>query len=82
MGPASVTNKGLSPADPPLFNPNQDLQEYRRDVSRWIDTVSSAAEKGSDRMYQSVFATLARQLYSRGLSAEQKSVLDEAQAKG
>lgn len=73
MGPSSMTVKELSPADPSFFNPNGDFQEYRCDVSRCIDMVSAAAETRSDRMYQTVLVTLARQLYSRGLLAEQKS---------
>ena len=60
-------------------NPNDNLQEYCRNLSRWVDTVFVAAEQGSDPMYQTFFTTLAKQLYSRGLSAEQKSVVNEAQ---
>lgn len=47
-----------------------------------MDTVSAATKNSSDRMYQTGFPTLARQLHLRGLSAKQKSIVDEAQAKG
>ena len=75
-------SKGISPTDPPVFDPSQDHQEWRRNIARWVDTISSAAEKGSDRMYKTVFATLANQLYDRGLPSAQKSIVDEAQANG
>jgi len=82
MGPATNVTKGLSPTDPPVFDPASDLQEWRRDVARWVDTIAAAAEKGSDRLYKTVFATLANHLYDRGLPNAQKSIVDEAQAKG
>ena len=82
MGPGANASKGLSPFDPPVISPSADLQEWRRDISRWIDTIRSAALKDSDRMYKTIFATLANHLYDRGLPSEQKSIVDEAQLKG
>lgn len=67
--------------DPPYFRPDGDLQEWRRKVVRWVDLIKSAAEKGTDRTYKTVYATLGRQLYDRGLPSAQQSILDEAQAK-
>jgi len=63
MGPASNVSKGLSPTDPPVLHPSLDLQECRRNVSRWVDAIAAAAEKVSDRMYKTVFSTLANRLY-------------------
>ena len=82
MGPEANVSKGVSPFDSPVFDPAADLQEWRRNISRWVDTIRHAAEKGQDRMYKTVYATLANQLYDRGLPSEQKSIIDEAQLKG
>ena len=56
--------------------------EWRRDVAHWVDTISTAAEKGKDRLYKTSFATLANHLYDSGLSSAQKSIIDEVQQKG
>ena len=82
MRAGANASKGLTPTDPPVFDPSQDLLEWRRNIARWVDTISTAASKGSDRLYQTIFATLANHLYDRGLPSAQKSIVDEAQAKG
>ena len=82
MGPVANASKGLSPTDPPPYDPTGDHQEWRRNIARWVDTIAQAAEKGEDRMYKTVFATLANHLYDRGLPSESKSFVDEAQANG
>ena len=82
MGPVANASKGLSPTDPPPYDPTGDHQEWRRNIARWVDTIAQAAEKGEDRMYKTVFATLANHLYDRGLPNESKSFVDEAQANG
>ena len=82
MGPAPGATRGYSPPNPPAFDPSNDLQEWRRDVSRWVETITAAAEKGNDRVYKNLAATLARHFYDRSLPSAQKSIVDEAQAKG
>ena len=82
MGPVPNTVKSLSPTDPPFFNASANLQEWRRDVCLCVEIISVAAYRGTDRLYQTVYATLAHQIYDRCLPSEQKSIVDEAQAKG
>ena len=82
MGPAANVSKEISPFDPLVFDPSADLQEWRCNISRWVDTIRHASEKSDDRMYKTVYATLANKLYDRGLPSEQKSIVDEAQLKG
>lgn len=68
--------------DPPYFSPQADLQIWRKEVARWVDKIKASAEKGSDRLYKTVFATLGRHLYDTGLPSSQQSIVDEAQARG
>lgn len=75
-------SEGITPTDPPVFDPSQDLQEWHRNIVRWVDTICSAAEKGSDCLYKTIFTTLANQMYDRGLTCAQKSIVDEALEKG
>ena len=75
-------SKGLTPTDPPVFDPSQDIFERRRNIARWVYKISTAASKGSDRLYKTIFATLANHLYDRGFPSTQKSIVDEAQTKG
>ena len=65
-----------------MFDPSNYLQEWRRDVSRWVETITVAAEKGNDRVYKTLAATPTRHFYDRSLPSAQKSIVDEAQAKG
>ena len=67
--------------DPPMFSASGDPQEWRREVARWADFIITAADKSKDKAYPTVKATLARDLYERGLPRAQKSIVDEAQAK-
>ena len=82
MRHGSSASKGLTPTDPSTFDASQDPLEWHRDVSHWVDTISTAAEKGKDRLYKTIFATLANHLYDSGLSSTQKSIIDEAHQKG
>ena len=82
MGPAPGAARGYSPTNPPAFDQSNDLQERRRDVSRWVETITPATEKGNDRVYKTIAATLARHFYDSSLPSAQKPIVDEAQAKG
>ena len=82
MDPGQDNGSSRGIADPPLFDPDQDLQVWRKRVAAWVDLISTAAEKGSDKLYKTIFATLARQLYDRGLRQAQKSIVEEAQERG
>ena len=82
MGPGLEQGKGRGPTDPPRFSANKDLHVWRKQVANWVDLVATAAEKGSDKLYKTVFATLGRQLYDRGLPQAQMSIVDEAQQRG
>lgn len=44
-----------------------------------VALINSAAERGTDRVYNTVYATSGRDLYERGLSSGQQSIVDEAQ---
>ena len=78
MGPATNVSKGLLPTDPPAYDTAGDHQEWRRKIARWVDTIAQTTEKGEDRLYKTVFATLANRLCDRGLSDEIKSFVDGA----
>ena len=82
MGPGFEQGKGRGPTDPPRFSANKDVHVWRKQGANWVDLVATAAEKGSDNLYKTVFATLGRQLYDRGLPQTQMSIVDEAQQRG
>ena len=79
MGPATETTKTKGSLDPPFYKPDGDQLERRRKVARWVELIASAASKGTDKQYQTVFATLGRQLYDKGLPGPQQSHVDRAQ---
>ncbi len=55
---------------------------WRKDIANWVDLIKVGAEKGEDKLYKTVFATLGRHLYSRGIPHDQKSIVDHAQEIG
>ena len=65
--------------DPPYFYPDGDLQDCRRKIALWVDLIKSAAERGVDGVYVTVYATLGRQLYDLGFPSTQRSIVHEAQ---
>ena len=81
MGPGMEKEKSRG-ADPPMFCPEKDLYAWRKNVSLWVDLVCISAEKGEDKFYKTMKATLALQLYTNGLPQAQKSIVDQAQEKG
>lgn len=81
MSPVNKSAKERLQTDPPFFHPDRDLQEWRRDIGRWVDLILAAAEKGNDRHFSTVAKILGRTLYERGLPSAKKSIVDEAQAK-
>ncbi len=82
MGPGTdkLTQRGI--ADPPMFSPNKDQYIWRKDIANWVDLIKVGAEEGEDKLYKTIFKTLGRQLYSRGLPQAQKSIVDHAQEIG
>ncbi len=38
-----------------------------RNIANWVDLIKVGAEQGEDKLYKTVFKTLGRQLYTRGL---------------
>ena len=68
--------------DPPMFSPDKDFYQYRRQVANWLDMVVTSSKVPYDKIYKTVLATLGRLLYDRGLPAAQQSMVDEAQSKG
>lgn len=81
-GPSGERVQGLSPTDPPIYDPTGDHQEWRRNNARCVDNIAQAAEKGEDRMYKDVFATLANHLHVRDLPSDSNSFMDKAQTNG
>lgn len=67
MGPerssSSVKNKDL-----PHYHPTKALQKWLTDVSTFVDTAYTAIGMKIDRWYQTIFATLAMQLFDCGFS--------------
>lgn len=53
-----------------------------KEVARWVDWVATAAEKGGEMFYDTVFGTIGRQLYYLGLRQSRHSLVDDAQKKG
>ena len=82
MGPGLEQGKRRGPTDPPSFNTTKDVYVWRKQVANWVDLIATAAEKGSDKLYQTIFATLGRQLYDRCLPLAQMSIADDAQERG
>lgn len=82
MGPGTDKLSQRGVADPPMFSPNNDLYIWRKDIANWVDLIKVGAEEGEDKLYKTVFKTLGRQLYSRGLPQAQKSIVDHAQEIG
>ena len=44
--------------------------------------ISAGATRGEDKHYKTIYATLGRQLYDKGLPQAQKSIVDEEQVRG
>ena len=82
MGPGKDFEKGLGIMHTPVFEPDQDLLVWRKKVASWVDLIATAASKGNDNFYKTVFCTLGRHLYDRGLRQAQQSLVDEAQEQG
>ena len=82
MGAAPGAARGYSPTNPATFDPSTNLQEWRCDVSRWVERTTAAAEKGNDRVYKTLAATLGRHFYDCYLPSAQDSIVGKTQAKG
>ena len=80
MGPGSSSEKERG-TDPPLYSPEKDSYIWRKNVAQWVDLIVSAADQGQDKHYQTVFITLARQLFRKGLPEAQQNIVEEAQEK-
>jgi hypothetical protein len=84
MGPeptAARNDSRSQGSEAPTLMPGQDLYIWRKAVAEWVDLVSTAAAHSHDHHFKTVNATLGRQLY-RALPASQRSIVDEAQARG
>lgn len=68
--------------DKPIFEPDADLLAWKKKVASTVGLNSSAADEGHEKLYKTVSATIARQLYDKVLRQNQKSVMDEAQENG
>ncbi len=69
MGPGLESDKPRG-ADPPLFKPDRDTYIWWKKLSQWVDLISSAAEMGEDKFCQTIFVTMARQLYKNSRPPE------------
>ena len=78
MGPGQDRGNSRGIADPPLFDLDQDLKLWRKRVAAWDDLISTATEKVTAKLHKTIFATLDRQLYDRGLRQAQKSIFEES----
>jgi hypothetical protein len=78
--PTAARNESRSQEAPTLM-PGQDLYIWRKAVAEWVDLVSTAAAHSHDHHLKTVNATVGRQLY-RALPTSQRSIVDEAQARG
>ncbi len=79
MGPGMEKSSQRGIADPPMFSPDKDYYSWRKDVANWVELIKVGAEEGEDKLYKTVYKTVGRQLYCRGLPQAQKSVVDHAQ---
>lgn len=59
--------KGLGMMKFPLFELDQDLVSWRKNVASWVELIATAAEKGEDKFYETIFHALGGQLYDWGL---------------
>jgi hypothetical protein len=80
--PTAARNESRSQgSETPTLMPGQDLYIWRKAVAEWVDLVSTAAAHSHDHHFKTVNSTLGRQLY-RALPTSQRSIVDEAQARG
>jgi len=81
MGPGSGRS-GRNIVDPPVYQSDGDLQDWRNRVGKWVSLMKAAHDEGEDRTYKTLFKILGRTLYERALPGDQQALVDEAQAKG
>ncbi len=68
--------------EPPRISNSSDLASWKRDVAHWVDFIIAGPEKGEDRMFKSLRATLACHLYNVGLNHSHQRQVDYAQCQG
>ncbi len=68
--------------EPPRISNSGDHANWKRDVAIWVDFIFAGSEKGEDRLFESLRATLACQLYNVGLNNSQQWQVDYAQLQG
>jgi hypothetical protein len=80
--PTAARNESRSQgSEAPTLMPGQDLYIWRKAFAEWVDLVITAAAHSHDHPFKTVNATLGRQL-CRALPKSQRSIFDEAQARG
>ncbi len=82
MGPGSEKSPHRGIMEPPKILNSSDLASWKRDVSNWVDFIIAGSEKGEDRIFKSLRATLACQLYNVGLNHSHQRQVDYAQSQG
>lgn len=65
MGLMPGAARGYCPNSSLLFDPINDLQEWRRNVFRRVETVTAAAENRNDRVYRTLATMLVCHFYGR-----------------
>lgn len=63
MSPGKDLERRMGMIPPPVFEPDQGLLVWRKKVASWVALIETAAKKGEDKLYKTVFYTLGRQSY-------------------
>ena len=82
MGPGQSSTQQRSITDPPLFQPDQDNLEWRKQVASWVELIEAGAKSSRDKLFITAKNTLGYLMFERGLSSYQKSIVSEAQVRG
>lgn len=82
MGSSSekVSHRGIM--ESPKISKSGDHAKWRCDVVDWVNFIIAGSERGDDRVFKSIRATVSCQLYNNGLNNFQKRQVDYVQLQG
>ncbi len=82
MGPGLEKTPHRGIMEPPKISNSGEHAHWKRDVANSVDFIVAGSEKGEDKLFKSLRATLGGQLYNVGLNHSQQRQVDYAQLQG
>ncbi len=82
MRPGSGKSQHRGIMEPPKISNSSDPASWKRDVANWNYIIIAGSEKGEDRMFKSLRATLSCQLYNVDLKHSHQRQVDYDQCQG